>query len=58
MNLFYDGQLISPGILEGIDVKYENGDTIYEGYGIGGRFLYRKTWMIYRSTRLLSKISK
>lgn len=29
--------VISPDILEAIGVKYENGDTIYEAYGIGGR---------------------
>ncbi|MDY0404206.1 retropepsin-like aspartic protease [Virgibacillus sp. 179-BFC.A HS] len=28
--------VISPDILEEIGVKYENGDTIYEAYGIGG----------------------
>ncbi|MFD1361280.1 retropepsin-like aspartic protease family protein [Lentibacillus salinarum] len=28
--------VISPDILETIGVKYENGDTIYEAYGIGG----------------------
>lgn len=28
--------VISPDILEVIGVKYENGDTIYEAYGIGG----------------------
>lgn len=27
---------ISPDILESIGVNYENGDTIYEAYGIGG----------------------
>ncbi len=28
--------VISPDILESIGVSYENGDTIYEAYGIGG----------------------
>lgn len=28
--------VISPDILENIGVNYENGDTIYEAYGIGG----------------------
>lgn len=28
--------VISPDILESIGVNYENGDTIYEAYGIGG----------------------
>ncbi|MBM7649957.1 hypothetical protein JOC78_002941 [Bacillus ectoiniformans] len=28
--------IISPDILEGIGVIYENGDPIYEAYGIGG----------------------
>ena len=31
--------VISPDILEEIGVTYENGDTIYEAYGIGGLFL-------------------
>lgn len=28
--------VISPDVLEEIDVRYENGDSIYEAYGIGG----------------------
>lgn len=28
--------VISPDVLEEIGVKYENGDSIYEAYGIGG----------------------
>ncbi|KPH73490.1 MULTISPECIES: retropepsin-like aspartic protease [Bacillaceae] len=28
--------VISPDVLKTIGVKYENGDTIYEAYGIGG----------------------
>lgn len=28
--------VISPDVLEEIGVIYENGDTIYEAYGIGG----------------------
>lgn len=28
--------VITPDLLEEIDVKYENGDAIYEPYGIGG----------------------
>lgn len=28
--------VISPDVLEQIGVTYENGDTIYEAYGIGG----------------------
>lgn len=28
--------VISPDILERIGVNYENGDTVYEAYGIGG----------------------
>ncbi|WP_233880702.1 retropepsin-like aspartic protease [Virgibacillus halodenitrificans] len=28
--------VISPDVLETIGVTYENGDTIYEAYGIGG----------------------
>ncbi|GAB3058784.1 retropepsin-like aspartic protease family protein [Virgibacillus ainsalahensis] len=28
--------VISPDILEAIGVTYENGDTIYEAYGMGG----------------------
>lgn len=28
--------VISPDLLEKIGVRYENGDTIYEAYGIGG----------------------
>jgi predicted aspartyl protease len=28
--------VISPDILESIGVSYENGDTVYEAYGIGG----------------------
>lgn len=28
--------VISPDVLEEIGVTYENGDTIYEAYGIGG----------------------
>lgn len=32
--------VISPDILEKIGVKYENGDTIYEAYGIGGSVLF------------------
>ncbi|QKY68555.1 TIGR02281 family clan AA aspartic protease [Lentibacillus sp. CBA3610] len=28
--------VISPDILESIGVRYENGDAIYEAYGIGG----------------------
>ncbi|MHA6250494.1 retropepsin-like aspartic protease [Oceanobacillus sp. CAU 1775] len=36
--------VISPDILEKIGVTYENGDTIYEAYGIGGSVpFYTKT---------------
>ncbi|AKG35941.1 retropepsin-like aspartic protease [Paenibacillus durus] len=28
--------IFSPDVLEGIGVTYENGDTVYEAYGIGG----------------------
>src|SRR5690606_10535912 len=32
--------VISPDILEDIGVMYENGDAIYEAYGIGGSVLF------------------
>ncbi|WP_244943895.1 retropepsin-like aspartic protease [Siminovitchia fortis] len=36
--------VISPDVLEYIGVCYENGDTIYEAYGIGGTVpFYTKT---------------
>lgn len=36
--------VISPDVLEGIGVVYENGDSIYEAYGIGGTVpFYTKT---------------
>jgi hypothetical protein len=39
--------VISPDILEGIGVIYENGDTVYEAYGIGGTVPFYTKMMDY-----------
>ena len=51
--------VISPDILVEIDVTHESDGTIYEAYGIGGSVPFiQKSWMKYKSTRLLLNTSK
>lgn len=51
MKINYDGgsshTIFSPDVLEAVGVTYENGDPVYEAYGIGGTVSFYTKVMDY-----------